>query len=117
MQRPRLGQIYRFLTGNIDGDLTSLLRQFFKLRVPNKLKSAFCLSEWQTFKVVKVRHLWCVVACSAGVFWMRECTFSYLGRHLGFATVEVGGEEIFPEGVGSTGQTSKMAASNTRFII
>ena len=24
------------------------------------------------------------IACSAGVFWTRECTFSYLGRHLGF---------------------------------
>ena len=24
------------------------------------------------------------VACSAGVFWTRECTFSYLRRHLGF---------------------------------
>ena len=25
-----------------------------------------------------------ILACSAGVFWMRECTFSYLGRQLGF---------------------------------
>ena len=24
------------------------------------------------------------VACCAGVFWTRECIFSYLGRHLGF---------------------------------
>ena len=24
------------------------------------------------------------LACTAGVFWTRECTFSYLGRHLGF---------------------------------
>ena len=24
------------------------------------------------------------LACTAGIFWTRECTFSYLGRHLGF---------------------------------
>ena len=25
-----------------------------------------------------------IVACSAGVFWMRKCTFAYLVRHIGF---------------------------------
>ena len=42
----------------------------------------------------------CNVACSAGVFWGRECTFSYWASILDLVTVEDWGEEIFAEGVG-----------------
>lgn len=47
-----------------------------------------------------VHELSFVVACSAGVFWARECTFSYLDTVLDLVTVEDWGEEIFAEGVG-----------------
>ena len=40
------------------------------------------------------------LACSAGVFWARECTFSYQAFILDLVTVEDWGEEIFAEGVG-----------------
>ena len=60
-----------------------------------------------------------MVAYSTGVFWTRECTFSYETAILDLVTLEDWGEEIFLEGVGvnshlhqsSTGQASKMAAS------
>jgi len=47
-----------------------------------------------------VHELSFVVACSAGVFWACECTFSYLATVLDLVTVEDWGEETFAKGVG-----------------
>ena len=62
---------------------------------------------------------WRAIACSAGVFWTRECTFSYLGRPSWIlVTVEVWGEEIFPEGVGVKREINHPRwRHRTRFII
>ena len=42
-----------------------------------------------------------MVALSAGVFWVCECTFSYQATILDLVTVEDWGKEIFAEGVGT----------------
>ena len=62
------------------------------------------------------------VACSAGVFWTRECTFSYLGRHIGFGNCGGLGRGNIPPPTSplhqsSTGQPSKMAASNPIYYL
>ena len=55
----------------------------------------FDLSQWSLVST-ECFH----IACSAGVFWARECTFSYMFFILDLVTVEDWGEEIFAEGVG-----------------
>ena len=65
------------------------------------------------------------IACNAGVFWTRDCSFSNCAAILDLITVEGWGEKTFPDGIGDnwplrqsfTGQISKMTASKTRFVI
>ena len=48
-----------------------------------QLKGIFKKSRFLLTLRVSFDWAFCI-ACSAGVFWTRDCTFSYLGRHLGF---------------------------------
>ena len=69
------------------------LRQLINKRIPTHI--TYVHGTWYM-----VHELSFVVACSAGVFWACECTFSYLATVLDLVTVEDWGEETFAKGVG-----------------